>query len=416
MLRSLSFPLRFLPLCSVFLLAGADEGCVIHVTAEDEDEECIDLAEYCPALICEVYATDKDGCQICECAVGEGEGEGEGECSSDADCGPGLICELFESCTFEDKPNSGEQPSPAPPDEGDRPSECEVIGFCTDPNLFGCANVLCEEGFVCVEDAAGNPMCIADDGLCFFDGDCNADERCNLDSCTGACDAPDGAKCLVACQGFCEPVQSQVCFDDAECPEGFFCDLSGTDPSTGGGDVDCRPDDNGGCSGVPIAPPPGVCREEVIACPAVFVICEDGSEPVDLDGDGCPLECADDKCAALCDPGAECVVFDDGTIGCVPVSTAECTSDEQCADGATCNAGDVCLQNPNCEPGGTCTDECWGFCVSPEPTSCLEDAECADGERCELKESCDVCPDGSENCLVPCFLTGVCVPADAPTP
>jgi Cys-rich repeat protein len=402
----------------VFFLAAAEDGCTIHVTAEDDDGECIDLAEYCPALVCEVYATDDDGCQICECAVGEGEGEGE--CDDDSDCGPGAVCQLFEECGCAGDPNNDRE-APAPPDDGTGNGdqacapECRVVGFCTEPNPIGCENVLCAPGEICLEDDFGNPFCVPSNEGCFIDDDCGEGARCNLDHCNGGCEgAPDGANCLVACQGFCEPAE-QFCSSDAECPEGSFCDFN-TDPSTGDdGQNDCIPGPDGSCGGArPV--PVGVCREEQVACPAVIVICEDGSEGVDLDGDGCPLECPTDQCPALCGPNAECVVFDDGTIGCVPVNAPECTSDEQCDDGETCNAADVCLQNPNCDPTGACTDECWGFCVAPEPQSCLDDADCAAGERCELRTNCLGCADGDPNCDAPCFVEGVCVPADATQP
>jgi hypothetical protein len=392
MMRSLPAPIRCLPLCSLLFLAAAEDDCVIRIeTEDDDDEECPNTDELCPDLQCDRFATDEDGCTLCECAPGEGEGEGEGECLSDADCGPGLVCELFEQCGC----GANDENRPEDPSE---PCVCEVFGYCNDPNLWGCANVLCEPGTVCIEDDAGNAQCVpTNDEYCQSDAECRDDERCNLDYCINP---PDGDCAPVCTHGLCEPIaQPGECYDDSQCPEGFFCSYYDAVPP------DCDGSQGNDCAG--LVAPMGVCVErDPSSCEE---ICGPNSAcSVDANGE---VRCEPiDDCAALCGPGSECVVFEDGSIGCVPVQNAECVSDQDCSDGLVCNANEICLSNPTCDQNGACTDECWGFCVEPAPTSCQADTDCAQGQVCEVREVCPaMCADGDPNCDAPCYVEGICV-------
>ena len=56
-----------LGLFGALLLGGADGGCVITITPIDDEPECTSLDDVCPNLDCEVFATNDDGCAICEC-------------------------------------------------------------------------------------------------------------------------------------------------------------------------------------------------------------------------------------------------------------------------------------------------------------------------------------------------------------
>ena len=385
-MRTLTTAIRCLPLCSLLFLMAAEDDCVIRVESDDDDEddECVDLNEYCPQLGCEVYASDDNGCPICECAVGEGEGEGEGECQSDADCGDGFACEIYEECSCA---------QPGMPDDGndDRAceAECRTVGYCVDITGVGCEAVLCAPGFICVEDPNGSAQCVMDDSdLCQSDSECQQGERCNLDVCINpdCMNSPDGACEPVCTHGLCEPVSGE-CFSDVDCGEGFHCEFGGTEPN-------CDPQNGQNCE-VDCDPSTGNCGDRPIAAPGFCV-------------ENIPV----DDCAALCGPNSECLIFEDGSVGCVPVQTAECVSDQDCGQGLTCNAADVCLSDPACNDPNTdpvCTDVCWGFCVEAQPTSCQADADCAAGQICELQNTCDACPDGSPNCFAPCPLEGVCV-------
>lgn len=402
MLRTMPKPLRCLPLCSLLFLAAAEDDCVIRIETDDDEEECPNLDELCPDLQCDVRATDEDGCELCECG-GEGEGEGEGECSSDQDCPPGLVCEVYEACGCDgtNRPDGSEN------DQAEEPCVCEVYGVCTEPNGGGCWDVMCPPDSVCVEDEAGNAQCVpGNDIYCQSDFECRDGEFCNLDYCINPeCENSPDAACEPVCtHGLCEPyTQPGECWDDSSCPEGFYCEFyDQTEPAPG----DCDPN-SGNCSG--LVAPMGRCVErDPDQCAA---LCGPGSECV-IDQNG-EVRCVPiEECAALCGPGSECVFFDDGSVGCIPVQQAECVSDQDCADGLLCNANEVCLSDPACNDPNSdvaCTDVCWGFCVEPAPASCQADADCAQGEICELREACPPCANGDPACDMPCFVEGVCV-------
>jgi hypothetical protein len=407
MLHHIPKPVRCLPLCSLLFLVAAEDDCTIRIETDDDDEEeCPDRAELCPDLQCDVFATDDDGCTLCECAGNEGEGEGEGECNADSDCAPGLVCTFVEECACsggQERPDgSGDQ---APPDDPNQPCTCEVYGLCTLPSS-GCAAVLCAPDTMCVEDENGNAQCVpVGDLYCQSDADCLNGERCNLDYCINPdCNnSPDGACEPVCVYGLCEgETPPGECWDDSSCPDGFHCEFY--DPAQPA--PDCDPNTND-CSG--LVAPAGRCVEnDPNQCEA---LCGPGST-CEISADG-EVRCVPiDDCAALCGPGATCEIFDDGSVACVPVEPAQCASDVDCADGLVCNAAEVCMTDPACQDPNTdpaCTDLCWGYCVEPAPTSCQADSDCAQGQICELRDSCAPCQDGTNNCFVPCVLEGVCV-------
>jgi hypothetical protein len=382
---------RVLPLCCGFFLMAAQDDCTIRIVTDDGDE-CEDVDEVCN-LDCEL-ATNDDGCPICACAgegEGEGEGEGAGECLSDADCRDGQFCALEESC---------------PPCVNGDPAcdvACTLKGTCVDIQPDPCAAVLCAPDTICLVDENGNPQCIPVNDGCRSDDECGPNAFCDFSLCGqrpdgsngGGSDAPI-APCDV---GFCHEIDPGSCAN-VFCGPGSICVETDVGPQ-------CVPS-NDGCQADSDCGPNAHC-EQVCSPDPNCPMC-----------DVCFLQgiCVDDGCPALCGPGSQCVIHDDGSVGCEPIvpPTPECTSDDQCANGAVCNAADVCLPNPACGPNSSglvvCTDECWGYCVPPEPASCTDDSQCAQGEYCEVTTTCPACGDPNTDpaCLAPCFIEGKCLP------
>lgn len=405
---SLSRTLKAAPLCCcLFLVAAEGDDCTIRIVGPEPDD-CVDREEFCPDLQCDEFRTNDDGCEICECA----DPVPPQECLDDADCAPGLICELRENCPpcVNADPAceaacvlSGVcvEPGPGTCDDG-TPAVCDMLPpscpagsilaqqngcfACVDPNTCRpiedpCALVDCGPGSFC-DSSSGQAQCVPFG--CFSDFDCGPSEICSFDETCGA--RPDG---IVACTGQCVPALSCA---NVLCAPGTTCQETGNGPQCVPDDTQCV--DNADCG-------PGAHCETFCA-----------ADPSCPNCDVCRMVgvCVDDGCPALCGPGSECVVNPDGTVGCVPVQTV-CLSDGECGEGERCNADELCLPPPGCSDpsngGISCPDVCAGFCV---PATCTDDTQCRADETCVIDAVCPPCAGGDPACLVPCFAEGHCQP------
>ncbi len=383
MLRNLPLPIRCLPLCTLFLLMAAEPDCTIHIDDGDDDPsdpaQCADLADVCPDLQCDAYAVNDNNCPICECDTTPPQG-----CANDSDCGSGQACVQYEECGCGVTPDGRE-------DAMCDPAACTLIGVCEDIGSGACSLIDCGPGFVCEESPDGGAQCIAVGTGCRSDADCAAGERCDAQGNgqePAPCD-PSGNNCDVAPppppDGVCVPVEVVGCFSDADCADGFICDLSGTiGPNTP--IVAQNP-------GVCVAAAPVACFADTDCAQGYF--CDFGfgppapiAQPADgvcrpLDGG---LTCAN----VLCEVGTTCVDGPDGP-QCVGVATS-CTSDQDCAAGEHCEffAGD----RPACDPT---TPDCAAPPPPPVDGQCVPNlTECE--ALCGPGSACVVFPDGSVAC------------------
>lgn len=356
-------PLRAAPLCCCLFMLAAEDDCTIRIIGPEPDD-CVSRDEFCPELVCDEYAVDEDGCELCECA----EPTEPTECTSDADCPEGQFCAFIEAC-------------PPCADDG-TPCEmpCQVSGVCTDRVPDPCANLECPPGTWC-DASNGQAQCVGEPG-CWSDFDCAEGEVCQFDQ--GCWAGPDG---LVACPGQCVP--AALTCANVRCDAGTHCEETSAGPACVADEGECQVDSD--C---------GVNQHCEIFC---------ASDPNCPECDMCMMVgvCVDSGCPALCGPGSECVVSSDGTVSCVPVEP-RCYSDQDCAAGQRCNANEICLPPPECtDPSQPCPDVCTGYCEAP---SCVEDADCAADEICMLESNCGGCDPAGGNCLVPCFVEGHCQP------
>lgn len=361
---TLKTTLKTAPLCCCLFLLAAEDDCTIRIIGPEPDD-CVSREEFCPELACDEYAVDEDGCELCECVVPPDPTE----CSSDADCPDGQFCAFIEACP----PCADEDPACMMP--------CQVTGICTERQPDPCADLACPPGTWCEITADGQAQCIGEPG-CWSDFDCAEGEVCIFDqTCPGN---PGG---LVACAGQCVP--SDLSCANVRCEFGTHCEETSSGPVCVADPSQCEVDSDCGINQ----------HCEQLCMP----------DPNCPECDMCMMVgvCVDDGCPALCGPGSECVINDDGTVGCVPVEP-RCYSDQDCAAGSRCNATDICLPPADCtDPTQPCPDVCTGFCVAP---TCSDDSQCAADEICVLESNCGGCDPAGGNCLVPCFLEGHCQP------
>lgn len=185
--------------------------------------------------------------------------------------------------------------------------------------------------------------------------------------------------------------RAQQCTSDADCDDGYACDLGPV------GMQDCsRPDpsapDAGSCDPTPL-PRSGECEPRKMTCDTdadcvkglTCVHHEDSSacaSPPALPDGGAPEtpdcgapEPSPGECAYVlveCQKDSDC---DDG-LECAPVSkTTEC---EGSSSGSVCMPGQPCTPPEQME---TCTETTHSYCFPPR-VDCTRDDDCEDGARC----------------------------------
>jgi Cys-rich repeat protein len=374
--------------------------------AADPSLRCVGPSQFsgcktvsCEPVMCDLacaggFAVDEHGCEICRCNRG---------CGSDADCGPGEVCEF---------------PSYECPDG----AVCGMpMGVCVQAQVRYCsADSDCQAGEVCRADpkdpcSAAGVYCLApaalicqpacnglDESACVARPDCRAERAvgCSAEGCV-----PDaGFRCVDGGQ-VCPAV---AC--DLWCPNGFEVDqngcntcvcrgaVCGSDSDCASGEVCLFPHD------VPTCPEGAACSIAAGVCaPAGSCLsdadCASGESCVFpmygcAEGEGCPTPgygfcnridpgCLSD---ADCGAGQRCVLTDCGpNADCYPYGYCEpagCASDADCGSGERCELYDYCAA-PDCSP--------YGVCVA---AGCSSDADCASGHVCEAFATCDAigCP------------------------
>ncbi len=312
-------------------------------------------------------------CPLTCMVVGECvEKEGPEGCQSDADCGPGEMCELVDSCM--------PMPIPLPCTDEDGNGDCDCDEPQTDCMPYG----------ICVPKT--QPECLSD-------ADCPADHYCELvDSCMpmpyplpcldengdGECEEP-GTDC--APYGICVPKPVSECDSDADCPKGHSCLMACALEACPPGEYDCPADCFGEC--VPDKP----------ECSSDYEC-------------GMGMACIDGECLPIND-----FCFDDSD--CPDGFYCDFSQDVYCADSKGGEAepmycGGICVPDETCKgiecPPGMELDPVSCKCVEV-PMYCFEDDECPDGFFCDFEtgEWCGgATPDGDDYDALWCG--GICVP------
>ncbi len=341
-------------------------GCHLDSQCAEGEICAILMCANCPDCPCYGQCQQKDGCQSdVECPAGMVCATEWGRC--EPHCLPG--CRSDQDC----RPDQG--CAPPPPCVG---CGCDH-GTCYDLQAGCSSNSECAAGKVCayedVMGCTGERRCVSG---CLEDGDCGADETCQLAFC-GPC-----------CPGDCVPKVAE-CHGDAECGPGEICEGCGpTGPRscmTG-----CR--DNSDCG-------QGQICEQVVCgtcpCPAQCV--------------ARPAGCTSD---AECGPGKVC----EAGPGCSEpnLCVAGCHDDAQCPGGGVCDwpmdcltcpcpghcSYPSCVNQPGCSSGlecawgyDACTDGCCQSCPVPVPPPCSP-TECThpggrDVDGCDLGPLCGAC-------------------------
>jgi len=362
--------------CSVDDDCALGERCIFDCTGSCPNcDDCTVIVSSCAAV---PVPCDSDAqCRLGETCLFDGASQRpcrDAGCSSGTDplpaqgvCG---VAHVVPSCTVDEECGPGEVCRGADP--------CICSAICIDDGMGGCLPCDCQPlPGTCALVGPG-------DDECFDDTRCAAGEKCVIYAvgCESACVTnPDGTTechpCDPVAVGRCEAAPA-FCGSDGDCGAGEFCDLE-------------------------------------VVCPAIAVECPEGQVVIDLDGDGCALECVDrarcellggcgappglctrlpsDPCAGVicrgtdvcivdaagnaacvenpclsvrCDAETFCEVQPDGSALCVSnPPMRSCRSDADCAEAEVCTVsrGD-CQSNPSCGPEGPCTDECWGACVA----------------------------------------------------
>lgn len=352
---------------------GCDEvsvGCVL-VTLPDPD--------------CVVCAFVDGDILFSTCAAGDPVCATDLDCSSDAGS-PGSCVD--GECVRESDPCRG--------------YVCPSSQHC-EPGAVDCSRGQCRASAACVSN---NRDCQTDD-------DCPQGLACTLicplaepnqpdgDPATGTC-APDDPSCG-ECVGICEPLPTNECEGDDDCPDGNVCELydalepQGCDPASG---MDCS------------VSPVGVC------VPARR-ICETNDDCASDSGE--QAWCIENECVSMvdCDPNhagcemlpptcpdGEVVSVVGGCFGpCVPAGAC-LPAIAGCSDSSDCGPDEVCVVECwACESGDPACAGCEGRCEAPTP-GCATDADCGPNEQCV--SSCWDCLPEDPDCVGGC--ESYCVP------
>lgn len=422
----------------------------------NDGNNCPNLDEVCPDLVCQDYQQNRDGCSICACddedPIDQDAGPNENICISDADCEQG------EQCIFNVAGGAAR-----PDDSAGEAADRLVAGTCEPIVCPDVAFVECPEGTELIfdnsVDPCGIPTCVPVNvgGCSSIDlAFCEEDPRCQLSSidpnapvaepapaCVCAADDPDCVCEKRIAPLFC--VERPSCSSDADCAAGQACYFSNADIAP-----PC--DDPALPCGAPL--PVGYCADDVVeplGCTSNFdcnfnqvckveVVCSDclalAPPP---DGDAARPAPCEQQCfeQGSCVEAQTC--FSDGDCGvneacdlsrcgfpapngiavacqgvCVvteeppPPPSGLCQRDAQCDVGERCAVElEVCIINPEDPEGG-----CYSVCVEAQPadyTVCGSDVDCAAGETCDVQNFCELPPgcEGADACPPVCY--GRCV-------
>jgi hypothetical protein len=270
-------------------------SCAI-VNRGDTDDDCFDLDDVCPNLVCDTGHRVVDGCEICEC-VDDGCGDVGapppacpqpqllncawtcGACDESFDCPAGFSCQFVSA-------------DPVPPGGGGAAPEPIFEGRCID------------DGSTCEQDSDCKGGDVCTDGLCFPVSECDDANDCPGGVCDLRCESdPNCPQCdICLLVGTC---RTQPCFFDDECINGVC--VFATDDG-GGGEPGGDPDDGGGDNGDPAPPqrPQGECFtagspcSSDAECPGAL-ICTTGSGVCDPSPDCVPDEPCDSVCFGTCE-------------------------------------------------------------------------------------------------------------------
>jgi len=372
---------------------------------EELFERCQYEPEYCRELYCQLV--DPSLCEAVGVCVPRQMG-----CLDDSDCAPGERCELIDGCL------DGDQTDP----DGNG-IDCAPYGVCV-PITEGCLeDADCPEGFRCELTYWADP----DDTQGCEEGDPN---------CIPPCDPTTGEYCGEP-YGRCVPMEYE-CFDDRDCPDGFFCALPPCHPSgeACNADSDCGP--NGSCwdgmcvyeDGTIPDCGPGICQPrqttecivsgcsgQVCAPYPVDTTCEWLPEYECLQFSVCTVVTADGACGWLETPEyIECLERIHGQGDCT--SNADCAPGEFCLDGKCQFEDCVCpdVWEPVCGAlnwdglmmeqtfGNLCELRCAGAELLYEG-ECEMQAECRTDADCGPGFVCDTCPPDPS-----CPMCDVCGP------
>ncbi|MBT9559221.1 MAG: putative metal-binding motif-containing protein, partial [Myxococcales bacterium] len=229
----------------------------------------------------------------------------------------------------------------------------------------------CGEAAECISGYCESNVCCASGQCCRNAGDCNDENLCTTDACTGS----------YQCQNTANNLQCAIgsCLADGNYQEAKFCQDGAC--TTGGGTVSCESNDP--------------CK--IDTCNAATGGCGQKATPI---GTTCaPASCtgASKTTAKVCDGLGSCALGGSiqpcpGGYTCGPDGEScrtGCTSSTECQAAYFCSGG-ICL--PKKVDGGTCTTaaDCVsgncvnGTCCSSGKTCCQDDGDCDDGNACTL--------------------------------
>jgi hypothetical protein len=283
----------------------------------------------------------------------------------------------------------------------------------------------------------GGAQDLCEDGQCVCQASCE-DKECGDDGCEGSCGVClEGEVCL---DGACDEIPCVPQCDGVECGDDS-CEGSCGDCAEG---WDCK---GGICEEPPcVAQCDGLeCGDD--GCDGSCGECSGNDQCVDGECVCLPacdgLQCGDDGCGGNC---GECsgelqscldgMCVEGAALGVPCALAADCTADNQCADGYHCNDvagtcaldvadGGNCVDDADCVAGLFCVDLVCSS-VAPEGGDCTSDEGCQEGLHCDAVCTADVVDGGacdeasdceSSNCSAStCCTGGDCCQVDGDCP
>ena len=335
-------------------------------------------------------------------------------------------------------------------------TSCDQLTCGPDEECVLSCNGFCDSSKGKCEGVSCIAQCVPRPKSCQADADCGAGRHCEfycLKGCTEPMPAMSGRaeKCPdMQCEGRCvdDPTPPKKCASDADCGEGFVCELVYCA-------LFCAPDGKGGCvpcndgsPGVCVPKPAEGCAsdQDCAAGEVCQVVCAgwcdafaggSSSDPASACGEKCIGTCVPKQnCLGVdCGPGYECVevcalctepveyraagsgrpapACGECLPQCVPIGPepGPCDQDSDCPAGFHCEpvyCAMACLPD---EKGGClpCNEGHLGQCVQDPQKGCRSDQDCAEGEECHVY--CMGLCDPNAGCGETCF--GECVPKQA---